>query len=108
MRWLNNRRLLEPIATSRRPRPRSTTTPRWTNQPSQRGSNETASGKPGAVQSEQYDDSNYNLAHLRYPILVNLTASTAIKAAIRPYSKRRDTPPADDSTVLVAKEDPPR
>jgi transposase InsO family protein len=36
-------------ATSRRPRPRSATTPRWINQPWQRDSNETASGKPGAV-----------------------------------------------------------
>src|SRR5882757_10535437 len=38
-----------PSATSRRPRPRSTTTPRWTNQLWRRDSNETASGKPGAV-----------------------------------------------------------
>src|SRR4030088_3518036 len=41
--------MASPSATSRRPRPRSTTTPRWTNQPSRRDSNETASGKPGAV-----------------------------------------------------------
>ena len=47
--WFNNRRLLEPLATSRRPRPRSATTPRWTNQPWQRDSSQTASGKPGAV-----------------------------------------------------------
>jgi hypothetical protein len=40
-------------ATSRRPRPRSTTTPRWTSQPWRRDSNVTASGKPGAVQDGQ-------------------------------------------------------
>jgi hypothetical protein len=40
-----------PSATSRRPRPRSTTTPRWTNQLWRRDSNETACGKPGAVQA---------------------------------------------------------
>src|ERR1700676_2707181 len=40
-----------PSATSRRPRPRSTTTPRWTNQLWRRDSNETASGKPGAFSS---------------------------------------------------------
>ena len=44
-----------PSATSRRPRPRSTTTPRWTDQPWRRDSNETASGKPGAVQSAPCD-----------------------------------------------------
>jgi hypothetical protein len=38
-----------PSATTRRPRPRSTTTPRWINQLWRRDSNETASGKPGAV-----------------------------------------------------------
>jgi hypothetical protein len=47
--WFNNRRLLEPIGNIRRPRPRSTTTPRWTNQLWRRDSNQTASGKPGAV-----------------------------------------------------------
>jgi hypothetical protein len=36
--------------TSRRLRPRSATTPRWTNQPWQRDSSPTTSGKPGAVQ----------------------------------------------------------
>jgi transposase InsO family protein len=47
--WFNNRRLLSPSATSRRPRP-STPTPRWTNQPWQRDSNQPVSGKPGTVQ----------------------------------------------------------
>ena len=37
-------------ATSRPLRRRNTTTPRWINQPWQRDSNQTASGKPGAVQ----------------------------------------------------------
>lgn len=46
--WFNNRRLLEP-ATSRRPKPRNAITPCWKNQPWPRDSNETASGKPGAV-----------------------------------------------------------
>ena len=39
-----------PSATSRRPKPRNATTPCWSNQPWPRDSNETASGKPGAVQ----------------------------------------------------------
>ncbi len=39
-----------PSATSRRPKPKSATTPCWKNQPWQRDSNQTASGKPGAVQ----------------------------------------------------------
>ena len=31
--WFNDRRLLEPINTSRRPRLKPTTTPRWTTRP---------------------------------------------------------------------------
>src|SRR5712691_2365081 len=42
-----------PSAISRRPRPRSTTTPRCTNQLWRRDSNETASGKSGAVQFDE-------------------------------------------------------
>jgi hypothetical protein len=42
-----------PSATSRRPRPSNTTTQPWTNQLWRRDSNETASGKPGAVQAAQ-------------------------------------------------------
>src|SRR5712672_2396530 len=39
-----------PSATSRRPKPRSATTPCWMSQPGPRDSNETASDQPGAVQ----------------------------------------------------------
>jgi len=39
-----------PSATSRRPKPRSATTPYWKSPPWRRDSNQTASGKPGAVQ----------------------------------------------------------
>jgi transposase InsO family protein len=49
--WFNNRRLLEPIVTSRRPKPRNATTPCWTNLPWRRDSNQMASDEPGAVQS---------------------------------------------------------
>ncbi len=38
-----------PSATSRQPKPRSSTTPCWTNQPWLHNLNQTASGKPGAV-----------------------------------------------------------
>jgi transposase-like protein len=38
-----------PSATSRRPKPRSATTPCWKNQPWRRASNETVSGKPDGV-----------------------------------------------------------
>ena len=38
-----------PSATFRRPKPRSATTPYWKSQPWRRDSNQTASGKPGAV-----------------------------------------------------------
>src|SRR5262245_37574563 len=38
-----------PSATSRRPKPRSATSPYWKSQPWRRDSNQTASGKPGAV-----------------------------------------------------------
>ena len=48
--WFNNRRLLEPIVTYRRPKPSNVTTPCWTNQPWPHNLNQIASGKPGAVQ----------------------------------------------------------
>jgi transposase InsO family protein len=47
--WFNNRRLLNPSATSRRPKPKNATTRCWMSQPSQPDSNQTASDRPGAV-----------------------------------------------------------
>ena len=48
--WFNNRRLLEPIGNIPPAEAESATTPYWKSQPWQRDSNQTASGKPGAVQ----------------------------------------------------------
>src|SRR5215468_8107103 len=45
-----------PSATSRRPKPRRATTPYWKSQLWRRDSNQTASGKPGAVQLGSDDD----------------------------------------------------
>jgi hypothetical protein len=47
--WFNNRRLLEPIGNSRRPKPSNATTPCWNNPPWRHNLNQIASGKPGAV-----------------------------------------------------------
>ncbi|GAB9171889.1 hypothetical protein BDS110ZK25_82900 [Bradyrhizobium diazoefficiens] len=47
--WFNNRRLLDPSETSRRPKPSNATTPCWNNQPRRHNLNQMASGKPGAV-----------------------------------------------------------
>jgi transposase InsO family protein len=48
--WLNNRRLLEPSETFRLPRPKRAPMRKPMRAPSWRDSNQTASGKPGAVQ----------------------------------------------------------
>ena len=47
--WFNNRRLLEPIGSIPPPRPKRVTMPKPTSAPWRRDSNQTASGKPGAV-----------------------------------------------------------
>ena len=48
--WFNNRRLLEPIGNIRRPKLKRAIMPKLASTPWRRDSNQTASGKPGAVQ----------------------------------------------------------
>lgn len=56
--WFNYRRLLEPIGTSRLPKPKSNTMLPQTSSIRQRVSHPTAFGKPGAVQSNRFDSAD--------------------------------------------------
>ena len=90
-----------PSATSRRPKPRSATTPCWMSQPWPRDSNETASDKPGAVQSlvrsrrQHYHRKIAETLRERYPdvaeaqpeILAHHYAGADLRDAAIPYLK---------------------